>query len=166
MLTPETCWRRGAGPDDWAAMFKQQGRWARGSNEIMVVNAWKCLWRLPWRRKLHYLQLMLHYPTVALTWLLGVALTILYMTLGTTGIAVRINQWAAFYLDVFTMRLVLYLCLRRFNISPHEAPGSLRHVADLHVYTLHAVLFDGLREHFPAPDTPIRCHPSERGGSI
>ena len=53
-----------------------------------------------------------------------VALTILYMTLGTTGIAVHINQWAAFYLDVFTMRLVLYLCLRRFNISPHEAPGS------------------------------------------
>jgi cellulose synthase/poly-beta-1,6-N-acetylglucosamine synthase-like glycosyltransferase len=114
----------GAGPDHWAAMFKQQGRWARGSNEIMVVDAWKCLWRLPWRRRLHYLQLMLHYPTVALTWLLGVALTILYMTLGTTGIAVHINQWAAFYLDVFTMRLVLYLCLRRFNISPHEAPGS------------------------------------------
>ena len=33
-------------------------------------------------------------------------------------------QWMAFYIDVFTMRLVLYLCLRRFNISPHESPGS------------------------------------------
>jgi cellulose synthase/poly-beta-1,6-N-acetylglucosamine synthase-like glycosyltransferase len=114
----------GAGPDHWAAMFKQQGRWARGSNEIMVADAWKCLWRLPWHRRLHYLTLMLHYPTVALTWLLGVVLTILYMTLGTAGIDVHINQWAAFYIDVFTMRLVLYLCLRRFNISPHESPGS------------------------------------------
>ena len=114
----------GAGPDHWAAMFKQQGRWARGSNEIMVASAWKCVWRLPWRRRLHYLMLMMHYPTVALTWLLGVMLTILYMTLGTAGIDVHINQWAAFYIDVFTMRLALYLCLRRFNISPHEPPGS------------------------------------------
>jgi hypothetical protein len=46
------------------------------------------------------------------------------MTLGTAGIDVHINQWVAFYIDVFTMRLVLYLCLRRFNISPHESPGS------------------------------------------
>jgi cellulose synthase/poly-beta-1,6-N-acetylglucosamine synthase-like glycosyltransferase len=114
----------GAGPDHWAAIFKQQGRWARGSNEIMVADSWKCLWRLPWRRRLHFLTLMLHYPTVALTWLLGVLLMILYMTLGTAGIEIHINQWAAFYIDVFTMRLVLYLCLRRFNISPHEAPGS------------------------------------------
>ena len=114
----------GAGPDHWGAIFKQQGRWARGSNEIMVAKSWKFLWRLPWRRKFHYLIMMLHYPTVAITWLLGVLLTILYMTLGTAGIQVHINQWAAFYIDVFTMRLVLYLCLRRFNISPHEAPGS------------------------------------------
>jgi cellulose synthase/poly-beta-1,6-N-acetylglucosamine synthase-like glycosyltransferase len=114
----------GAGPDHWAAIFKQQGRWARGSNEIMVASAWKLLWRLPLRRKLHYITLMLHYPTVALTWLLGVLLTVLYMVLGTAGIYIHINQWAAFYIDVFTMRLVLYLCLRRFNISPHEAPGS------------------------------------------
>jgi cellulose synthase/poly-beta-1,6-N-acetylglucosamine synthase-like glycosyltransferase len=114
----------GAGPDHWAGIFKQQARWARGANEIMVAKSWKLLWRLPWRRRLHYLILMLHYPTVAMTWLLGVLLTVLYMTLGTAGIEVHINQWAAFYLDVFTMRLVLYLCLRRFNISPHEAPGS------------------------------------------
>jgi cellulose synthase/poly-beta-1,6-N-acetylglucosamine synthase-like glycosyltransferase len=114
----------GTGPDHWAAMFKQQARWARGSNEIMVVKAWKSLWRLPWRRRLHYLTLMLHYPTVALTWLLGVLLTILYMTLGTAGIEIHINQWVAFYIDVFAMRLALYLCLRRFNISPHETPGS------------------------------------------
>jgi cellulose synthase/poly-beta-1,6-N-acetylglucosamine synthase-like glycosyltransferase len=114
----------GAGPDHWAAMFRQQARWARGSNEIMVAGLWKRLWRLPGRRKWHYLVLMLHYPTLALTWLLGVALTILYMMLGTTGIEVHINQWMAFYIDVFTMRLVLYLCLRRFNISPHESPGS------------------------------------------
>jgi len=89
-----------------------------------VARAWKVLWRLPLRRKFHYVTLMLHYPTVALTWLLGVLLTILYMTLGTAGIEIQIHQWAAFYIDVFTMRLVLYLCLRRFNISPHESPGS------------------------------------------
>jgi cellulose synthase/poly-beta-1,6-N-acetylglucosamine synthase-like glycosyltransferase len=114
----------GAGPDHWAAIFRQQARWARGSNEFMVAKVWKCLWLLPWRRKFHYLIMMLHYPTVAVIWLLGVLLTILYMTLGTAGIEVHINQWASFYIDVFTMRLVLYLCLRRFNISPHEAPGS------------------------------------------
>ncbi len=114
----------GEGPDNWAAMFKQQQRWARGADELMVTKGFTNLRKLPFRRKLHYITLMLHYPTVAITWLLGVALTILYMTLGTTGIEVHINQWAAFYVDVLTMRLLLYLCLRRFNISPYEKPGS------------------------------------------
>ncbi len=114
----------GEGPDNWTALFKQQQRWSRGANELMVTQGWSSLRKLSPKAKLHYLIMMMFYPTVALSWLLGVLLTVLYMALGTTGIHVQVNEWAAFYIDVFTMRLLLYLGLRKFNVSPHEAAGS------------------------------------------
>jgi cellulose synthase/poly-beta-1,6-N-acetylglucosamine synthase-like glycosyltransferase len=114
----------GEGPDSWTALFRQQQRWARGANELLVTKGFSSLRKLSLKAKLHYLIMMMFYPTVALSWLLGVLLTVLYMALGSTGIHVQVNEWAAFYIDVFTMRLLLYLCLRRFNVSPHEAPGS------------------------------------------
>ncbi|SBW22184.1 family 2 glycosyl transferase [Candidatus Protofrankia californiensis] len=67
---------------------------------------------------------MLHYPTVALTWLMGMLLTFSYMALGSTGVTVHISSWLALYIDVAVARLLLYIWLRRFNISPHEEKGS------------------------------------------
>ncbi|EFC80726.1 glycosyltransferase family 2 protein [Parafrankia sp. EUN1f] len=114
----------GEGPTSWTDFFSQQLRWARGANEVMVTEAPRRLKALDWGPRLHYSTLMLHYPTVAITWLLGVALTVCYMALGSTGVVVNVSYWLALYIDVFVARLLLYFWLRRFNTSPHEEPGS------------------------------------------
>jgi cellulose synthase/poly-beta-1,6-N-acetylglucosamine synthase-like glycosyltransferase len=114
----------GEGPATWTDFFNQQLRWARGSNEVMVTQAPRRLKKLDWGPRLHYLTLMLHYPTIAITWILGMALTVLYMALGSTGVVVHVSAWLALYIDVFLARLLLYFWLRRFNTSPHEEKGS------------------------------------------
>ncbi|MCK9894560.1 glycosyltransferase family 2 protein [Frankia sp. AgB32] len=114
----------GEGPATWTDFFSQQLRWARGANEVLVTEAARRMRRLNWGPRLHYATLMLHYPTVALTWILGMILTTTYMALGSTGIVVHVSAWLALYFDVFAARLLLYFWLRRFNTSPHEEPGS------------------------------------------
>jgi cellulose synthase/poly-beta-1,6-N-acetylglucosamine synthase-like glycosyltransferase len=114
----------GEGPETWTDLFSQQLRWARGANEVLVTQAVRRLRALAWGPRLHYLMLLLHYPTVAITWILGTALTVGYMALGSTGIVVHVSSWLALYVDVFVARLLLYVWLRRFNISPHEERGS------------------------------------------
>jgi cellulose synthase/poly-beta-1,6-N-acetylglucosamine synthase-like glycosyltransferase len=114
----------GEGPANWTDFFSQQLRWARGANEVLVTQAAGRMRKLAWGARMHYATLMLHYPTVALTWLLGMMLTTCYMALGSTGITVQVPAWLALYVDVFAARLLLYFWLRRFNISPHEKPGS------------------------------------------
>ncbi|WP_250290565.1 glycosyltransferase family 2 protein [Frankia sp. CiP1_Cm_nod1] len=114
----------GEGPATWTDFFSQQLRWARGSNEVLVTESVRRLRKLPWGHRLHYSTLMLHYPTVALTWLMGMMLTVSYMALGSTGVTVQISSWLALYIDVAVARLLLYIWLRRFNISPHEEKGT------------------------------------------
>jgi cellulose synthase/poly-beta-1,6-N-acetylglucosamine synthase-like glycosyltransferase len=114
----------GEGPASWTDFFSQQLRWARGANEVLVTTAAGSMRRLSWMRRLHYSTIMLHYPTIALTWLLGMLLTFLYMVLGSTGIAVHVSSWLALYVDVFLARLVLYFWFRKYNVSPHEEPGT------------------------------------------
>ncbi|SQD99920.1 MULTISPECIES: glycosyltransferase family 2 protein [unclassified Parafrankia] len=114
----------GEGPANWTDFFSQQLRWARGANEVMVTEAPRRLKALSWGPRLHYLTLMVHYPTVAITWIVGNLLTVLYMALGSTGVLVNVSFWLALYVDVFVARMLLYFWLRRFNISPHEEKGS------------------------------------------
>ncbi|CAO5188777.1 putative glycosyl transferase (Partial match) [Frankia sp. AiPs1] len=114
----------GEGPATWTDFFSQQLRWARGANEVLVTEAASRMRRLSWGPRLHYATLMLHYPTVALTWILGMMLTTTYMALGSTGVVVHVSAWLALYFDVFAARLLLYFWLRRFNTSPHEEAGS------------------------------------------
>ncbi|MCK9875299.1 glycosyltransferase [Frankia sp. Ag45/Mut15] len=114
----------GEGPATWTDFFSQQLRWARGANEVLVTEAAGRMRKLSWGPRLHYATLMLHYPTVALTWILGMILTTTYMALGSTGVVVHVSAWFALYVDVFASRLLLYFWLRRFNTSPHEEPGT------------------------------------------
>lgn len=114
----------GEGPATWTDFFSQQLRWARGSNEVMVTESPRRMRKLSWPQRFHYAMLMVHYPTVAITWLLGTVLTLGYMALGSTGIKVHVSSWLALYFDVALARLMLYIWLRRFNISPHEEQGT------------------------------------------
>ncbi|WP_322759833.1 cellulose synthase catalytic subunit [Frankia sp. Cr2] len=114
----------GEGPATWTDFFSQQLRWARGANEVMVTESVRRLRQLSWGHRVHYSILMLHYPTAALTWLMGMLLTVSYMALGSSGVTVHVSSWLALYVDVAVARLLLYIWLRRFNISPHEEKGT------------------------------------------
>lgn len=115
----------GEGPSSWTDFFTQQFRWARGGNEVLVKNFLHYLVRLPWRAKIYYSMIILYYPIAALTWLFGIAVSLLYLVGGEAGIAVGNEVWFALYFDVLAAQVLLYGWMRKFNVSPHEARGTL-----------------------------------------
>jgi len=115
----------GEGPSSWTDFFSQQLRWARGANEILLKNFAQLFVKLPWRAKLHYGLIVWCYPTAAITWALGIAVSMLYLFLGQTGVGIPEKTWLALYIDVIATQLFMYAFLRRFNVSPHEEKGSL-----------------------------------------
>lgn len=115
----------GEGPSSWTDFFSQQLRWSRGANEILLKNFSKLFVRLPWRAKLHYGLIVWCYPTAAITWALGVAVSMLYLFLGQTGVGLPDKTWLALYIDVLATQLFMYVYLRRFNVSPHEEKGTM-----------------------------------------
>ncbi len=115
----------GEGPSTWTDFFTQQLRWSRGANEILIKNFFKLSWKLPIRKRLHYILLISYYPSVALSWILGVVLSILFLIFGLNGVHIPGPAWAAFYTDIAASQMAFYFWLRRYNVSPHEDKSSL-----------------------------------------
>lgn len=114
----------GEGPSSWTDFFSQQLRWSRGANDILLKHFLGRFIKLPWRAKLHYGLIIWCYPAAGLTWAVGVAVSMLYLFLGTTGVALHDKTWLALFIDVLATQLLLYGWLRRYNVSPHEERGS------------------------------------------
>ena len=114
----------GEGPASWTDFFSQQLRWARGANETLIKGFWSRWRKLPGKAKLHYALIIWCYPAAALTWTVGIAVSMLYLFLGTTGVALHDKTWLALYVDVLATQVMLYAYLRKFNVSPHEEKGS------------------------------------------
>jgi cellulose synthase/poly-beta-1,6-N-acetylglucosamine synthase-like glycosyltransferase len=115
----------GEGPSSWTDFFSQQLRWARGSNEILFRNFFRMLPRLPWRARLHYSMIITYYPTVAISWVVGIMVSMVYLVLGQSGISISGKVWLALYIDVLAVQVLLYGWLRRYNVSPHEEQGTV-----------------------------------------
>lgn len=114
----------GEGPEAWAPFFTQQWRWAGGSFDTWRCIVWKLGYRIPFRAMLHYLLMLVYYPISALTWILAVASSLMYLTTGATAILAPWGMFMALYLMSMVMQLSLYFWNRRFNVSPHEPEGS------------------------------------------
>jgi len=114
----------GEGPSTWTDFFSQQLRWARGSNEILVKNYLKVAFKLTAGKRLHYSLIMMYYPSAAISWLLGVSLSIFFLGFGLQGVHIPGAVWLAFYLNIATLQAGFYIWLRRYNISPHEERES------------------------------------------
>jgi cellulose synthase/poly-beta-1,6-N-acetylglucosamine synthase-like glycosyltransferase len=115
----------GEGPNSWTDFYSQQLRWARGSNEIVLKNYWKLFFRLPTWRRMHYTLMVTYYPSVAISWVFGIMISMVYLVMGHTGVHIPGAVWLALYTDVIIAQLILYTWLRRYNVSPHEEEGSL-----------------------------------------
>jgi cellulose synthase/poly-beta-1,6-N-acetylglucosamine synthase-like glycosyltransferase len=114
----------GEGPATFTDYFIQQSRWSLGAHEVIMRQFPRALWRLGPRRALHYALLMAYYPTAAIAWMLGVTSGIIYLTLGTSSIAVSPQLWLILYCDAAALQVLLYFWNRRHNVSPHEGAGS------------------------------------------
>lgn len=114
----------GEGPSSWTDFFNQQLRWSRGANEVLMTRFARLWVKLPWRAKFHYGLIIWCYPAAALTWTIGIAVSMLYLFLGTTGVGLQDKTWLALYVDVLATQVFLYAWLRRYNVSPHEPRNS------------------------------------------
>ena len=114
----------GEGPSSWTDYFSQQHRWSRGTDEVMLTRFARLIWRLGFRRALHYGLLMSYYPLTALAWLLGAAIATCYLVLGAKGVQVPAEIWLMLYVDAALFQVGLYIFNRRHNVSPHEEAGS------------------------------------------
>lgn len=115
----------GEGPTSWTDFFSQQLRWSRGSNEVLLKNYLKILFKLPLRRAFHYSLMISYYPSVAVSWVVGIAVSMLYLVMGQTGIDIDNKIWLALYTDILVAQIALYAWMRKYNVSPHEERGTI-----------------------------------------
>ncbi len=115
----------GEGPDSWGPYFTQQWRWAAGTFDTWKRTVWKIFFKLSPRARLHYVLMLTYYPMSALTWLLGIASSLVYLLSGATAIIVPWNYFISLFMMLVIMQLSLYFWNRRYNVSPHEPTGSL-----------------------------------------
>jgi cellulose synthase/poly-beta-1,6-N-acetylglucosamine synthase-like glycosyltransferase len=114
----------GEGPSNFTDFFAQQHRWCRGTFENFRGHFWRTLPKLRWGQRLHYTLITSYYPTAAIAWVLGAANCVAYLIWGFKGVIVSPRVWSAVYVDLAFVQFMLYASSRRYNVSPHEAPGS------------------------------------------
>jgi len=114
----------GEGPELWGPYFTQQWRWAAGTFDTWQRTVWRVFFRLPSRAKLHYFLILTYSPLTAMSWLLGMISSMIYLTTGATAILAPWGEFASLSMMTVVMQLGLYFWNRRNNVSPHEPEGS------------------------------------------
>ena len=109
----------GEGPTSFTDYFSQQKRWAYGIWEIMRNHSPGMFGAMKPGQRLSFSLLQLFYPSVAISWLLGNALTALYL-LGGSAVRLPVDQWFVLWLASMTTSLGTFFWLRRFNLAEHE----------------------------------------------
>ncbi len=114
----------GEGPSTWRDYFVQQGRWARGTDEVVLRRFWRLVPRLSPGRLAHYGLLMSYYPAAAISWVLGISNLVAYLLTGTAGLLVSAQLWFMLYVNAAVLQVAVYFWNRKHNVSPHEEEGS------------------------------------------
>jgi cellulose synthase/poly-beta-1,6-N-acetylglucosamine synthase-like glycosyltransferase len=130
----------GEGPRYWTTYFSQQWRWAAGAFDTWHRLAFKMFKQIDKKARLHYFLILTYYPIAALTWLLGMVSSMLYLFTGASAIKVAWNQFITLYLMATVLQLSMYFWNRRYNVSPHEPEGSYG-VAGMMISTLTAPVY-------------------------
>jgi cellulose synthase/poly-beta-1,6-N-acetylglucosamine synthase-like glycosyltransferase len=114
----------GEGPSTWRDYFTQQGRWARGTDEVVLRRFWRLAPRLSFGRRAHYALLMSYYPAAAISWVLGCTNLAAYLLTGVAGVLVAAQLWLMLYANAAVLQIAVYVWNRKHNVSPHEEEGS------------------------------------------
>jgi len=114
----------GEGPSSWTEFFGQQTRWAAGTFDALLRQVWRVAPKLRPGAMLHYLLMLTYYPSIAIGWILGIAISACYLGFGISSLRTNEGWWLTYYVDVAAMQYLLYRFMRQHNVSPHEPAGS------------------------------------------
>lgn len=109
----------GEGPTSFTDFFNQQKRWAYGIAEIIFQKDFGVIGKMKRSQMLSFGLLQSFYPSVAISWILSISLTALYMY-SKTAFNVNIKIWAVLWGSSIVAGLSFFLWLRRFNLVSHE----------------------------------------------
>lgn len=109
----------GEGPTSYTDYFNQQKRWAYGIWEIASKHTRKAMKKMTKRQALTFGMLQFFYPSLAIAWILGSAVTLLFSGLLTQFQGLG-PVFAILWMYAFASSLGLFLWLRRFNLVEHE----------------------------------------------
>ncbi|UQU63474.1 glycosyltransferase [Couchioplanes caeruleus] len=111
----------GEGPATYSDFFSQQKRWAYGIWEIARRHSPALMRSLPRRsQRLSFFALQSHYPTTALSWVIGVALSALYLVGGVTISRLPALVWGVLFVGNIVAGLAFFRFTQRFNLVEHE----------------------------------------------
>ncbi|MGR7024175.1 glycosyltransferase family 2 protein [Geodermatophilus sp. URMC 62] len=111
----------GEGPATYSDFFSQQKRWAYGIWEIARQHSPHVFSRMRTRQqRLSFFALQTHYPTTAVVWVGGIALSVLYLVGGVTVTHLPVLQWSVLFGANLLAGLLFSFCMRRFNLVEHE----------------------------------------------
>jgi cellulose synthase (UDP-forming) len=111
----------GEGPATYTDFFSQQKRWAYGIWEIVRRHSPTLFPRMPhWSQRLSFFALQTHYPTTAITWVIGVLLSAMYLVGGITVTRLPALVWAGLFVSNIGVGLAFFEFTQRFNLVEHE----------------------------------------------
>lgn len=114
----------GEGPSSWTEFFGQQTRWSAGTFDALLRQVWRMASKLRPGAMLHYFLMLTYYPSIAIGWIMGIAISACYLGFGISSLRTNEGWWLTYYVDVAAMQFLLYRFMRRHNVSPHEPAGS------------------------------------------
>jgi cellulose synthase (UDP-forming) len=135
----------GEGPSTYTDWFSQQKRWAYGIWEIIVKHSPRLLPLVPsWGGRLTFATLQMHYPLVAINWVGGVLLFLLYLLGGITVTDLPLLLWSVLFAGNIALGLALFRLTGWANLARHERAtwnltGMLMDLVTAPVYTAAAV---------------------------
>jgi cellulose synthase/poly-beta-1,6-N-acetylglucosamine synthase-like glycosyltransferase len=114
----------GEGPSSWTEFFGQQTRWSAGTFDALMRQVWRVGFKLRPGAMLHYFLMLTYYPSIAIGWIIGIAISACYLGFGISSLRTDGGWWLTYYVDIAAMQFLLYRFMRRHNVSPHEPTGS------------------------------------------
>jgi len=110
----------GEGPATYSDFFSQQKRWAYGIWEIARRHSPRLLPKLRTGQRWSFFALQSHYPTTALSWVIGVVLSATYLVGGVTITRLPALAWGVLFAANIVVGMVFYQFTQRFNLVEHE----------------------------------------------
>jgi len=111
----------GEGPATYTDFFSQQKRWAYGIWEIARRHSAALMPRMPrLSQRLSFFALQSHYPTTAMSWVIGVVLSACYLAGGVAVTRVPVLVWGVLFAANIVVGLLFFEFIQRFNLVEHE----------------------------------------------